>query len=177
MKKLIFFALTLILSLGLIACSNNPTQEEKLENLPEEPSPEVKIEEKNEELASTNIDQSLNETEIIDESIEAVEPSVSELQEISYEIVHTESDGNFPVLFVTVPDQNADQLKLIAQELKSEYPSSSFTGVNVVFFTEDYQQEAINHDSSNAFAKLIVNHKGNVSKLIFFDNQKPIHIK
>lgn len=178
MNKLIFFALTLMLSIGLVACGNNDKHEEK----PEESStPSLKVEigeeEDNKEVASSSADESSDESGTIDEPVESEEPTESELKEGSYEIVHTESDDNFPVLFVIVPNQNIDQLKLVAQELKSEYPSKDFIGFNAIFFTEDHQQEAINHDSSNAFSKLIVNYKGSVSKLIFFDDQKPIQIK
>lgn len=94
-----------------------------------------------------------------------------------YEIVQEKANGKFPLAFVTVASEDSEQLKLIAQELKINYPKNKVIGVNILFFTEDKHQEAINQNDDHAFAKFTVNYKGNVSKLIFFNDQKPIHIQ
>ena len=164
LKKLLLIGTFLLLSLGLASCGNTDKTNEK-QMLGEAPADQAKTDKEQDTTANNSLEEAGNGS------------ADTSAEENNYEIVQTKSEDKFPVLFVTVPEQNTDTLTPIAQELKSEYPSSDYIGVTVIFFTDDYRQEAIDDNSDNAFAKLTVNYKDNVSKLIFFNDQKPIHIE
>lgn len=160
LKKLLLFTASLSIIFGLAACGNNDDANEPQEILLT-PKTETKQSEQ----------QEVEKNDTPETPVEELNPV--RVEEVGYTIILQRVKDHFPFLLVVVPDEDSTHLTAVAQQLKEEYKD----GVTVIFFTEESQAEALNTNSEEAFAKLIVNPKGNVSKLVFFNDQKPISIQ
>lgn len=160
--KNLFLLLTATVTIifGLAACGKNNDSTE---------SKEILLAPKTETEQSEQQDVEGNDK--FETPIEEVDTTTQD--EIGYTIILQREQDNFPFLLVVVPDQDTDHLTSVAQQLKDKHED----GVTAIFFTEESQAEALNTNTEEAFAKLIVNPKGNVAKLVFFNDQKPIIIQ